>query len=133
MNGICHRYTREVAFPDTDASGWVHFTKILAYAEEAEHDYLRKCGIPVFDSAKGGWPRVSVNCDYRRPLRFQDRVEVRLTLSKIGGSSVGRKFDVAVMDGGIVASGEMVTVKVNGAGEPVAVNDAERKLLEGGE
>jgi acyl-CoA thioester hydrolase len=131
VNGICHRYHREVAFSDTDASGWLHFTKLLIYAEEAEHGYLRKCGVPVFDPEKGGWPRVKVSCDYRAPLRFQDRVEVRLTLAKIGETSVVWKFDVARMGGEIVASGEMITVRVNASGEAETISGEERKLLEG--
>jgi acyl-CoA thioester hydrolase len=131
VNGICHRYPREVAFSDTDASGWVHFTKLLGYAEEAEHGYLRECGIPVFDKASGGWPRVRIACDYRLPLRFQDRIEVRLMLGKIGGSSVEWKFEIANAGGDIVAEGEMVTVKVNAIGKAEPISAAEKKLLEG--
>ncbi|QTN30942.1 acyl-CoA thioesterase [Akkermansiaceae bacterium] len=132
MNGTCHRYERVVAFPDTDASGWVHFTKILAYAEEAEHSYLRQCGLPVFDPAKGGWPRVKVSCEYRKPLRFEDRIEVRLALSRMGGTSVTWNFEIAKMDGEIAARGEMTAVKVNAAGLPETIPGEERKLLEGG-
>ncbi len=131
VENICHRYECEVAFSDTDASGWVHFTKILIYAEKAEHDFLRKCDIPVFDPALGGWPRVKVSCEYRAPLRFQDRIEVMLALAKIGVTSVAWKFEIAKMDGTIAASGEMVTVKVNASGEPQPISEGERKLLEG--
>lgn len=133
MKGICHRYPREVAFSETDASGWVHFTKILSYAEEAEHDYLRDRGIKVFDGNQGGWPRVRVACDYRMPLRFQDRIEVRLTLGKIGVSSVEWKFEIAKADGEVAASGEMVAVNVNAAGKAEPISPFERQLLEGGE
>lgn len=131
MKRISHRYPREVAFSDTDASGWVHFTKLLGYAEEAEHDYLRLSGIPVFDHTKGGWPRVRIACDYRLPLRFQDRIEVRLMLARIGVSSVEWKFEIAKSEGEIVAEGEMVTVKVNATGKAEAISAAEKKLLEG--
>lgn len=133
MKGVCHRYPREVAFSETDASGWVHFAKILTYAEEAEHDYLRRCGIRVFDREQGGWPRVRVACDYRLPLRFQDRIEVRLTLGKIGNSSVEWKFEIANADGGVAASGEMVAVNVDSSGKPEPLSALERQLLEGGE
>lgn len=131
MKGICNRCAREVAFQDTDASGWVHFTKLLVYAEAAEHDYLRKCGMTVFDKAEGGWPRVRVACDYRQPLRFGDIIEVRLALGKIGDSSVEWIFEIAKACGEIAAAGEMVTVKVNADGKSTPISDEERKLLEG--
>ena len=36
-----HRQTLEVAFGDTDASGWMYFPNIFRYFEMAEHAYLR--------------------------------------------------------------------------------------------
>ncbi len=133
MENICHRYECEVAFSDTDASGWVHFTKILNYAEQAEHGYLRKLGIPVFRPDKGGWPRVKVRCDYKLPLTFQDKIEVRLALRKVGETSITWKFEIAKANGQIAAIGEMVTVKVNETGEAETISVTESKLLEGGE
>jgi YbgC/YbaW family acyl-CoA thioester hydrolase len=132
VNNACHRYVRKVAFQDTDASGWVHFTKLLAYAEEAEHDYLRKCGIAVITKAGGGWPRVNVACDFRSPLIFQDSIEVILAIAKIGESSAEWRFEIS-KDDKVAASGTMITVKVDGTGKPEAITTAERKLLEGGE
>ena len=131
MNDVCHRYERKVAFPDTDASGWVHFTKLLAYAEEAEHDFLCKCGIAVFTKEGAGWPRVSVACDFKSPLVFRDSIEVSIAISKIGESSLEWRFEISKR-GELAASGTMVTVKVNGAGKPEAITSIERNLLEGG-
>ena len=76
METPVHRHACEVAFGDTDASGWMHFPNVFRYVEAAEHDFLRKRGILVFDRSQGGWPRVKVSCDYKRPLHGGDRVEV---------------------------------------------------------
>jgi YbgC/YbaW family acyl-CoA thioester hydrolase len=126
----CHRYECEVAFADTDASGWVHFSKALIYVERAEHDFLRKLGVDVFDRAKGGWPRVKVSCEYKRPLVFQERIAVLLTLDHVGGSSLVWKFQIMKAHGELAAHGEMVTVKVNAAGEVAGISEADKNLLE---
>jgi acyl-CoA thioester hydrolase len=127
-----HRYDCEVAFADTDASGWVHFSKALTYVERAEHDFLMKRGVDVFARAKGGWPRVKVSCEYKRPLVFQDKIAVLLTLDHIGGSSLVWKFQILKEDGELAVRGEMVTVKVNMAGEVAGISEAEKNLLEVG-
>lgn len=132
MENICHRFECEVAFSDTDASGWVHFTRILIYAEKAEHDYLRKIGIGVFARDTGGWPRVRVSCDYKCPLLFQDSIEVRLALGKVGVCSVTWEFEIAKADGQIAAIGQMVAVNVNCAGKAEKFSEAVRMILEGG-
>jgi YbgC/YbaW family acyl-CoA thioester hydrolase len=110
----------------------VHFSKILTYPERAEHDFLRKQGLDVFDRSKGGWPRVKVSCEYKRPLVFEEKIEVLLSLDHIGGTSLVWKFEIVKADGELAARGEMVTVKVGGSGEVTGITEVERNLLEGG-
>ena len=129
MEKIRYRQLSEVAFSDTDASGWTHFSKILSYVENAEHGFFRSIGIPVFDPAQGGWPRAHVRCDYRRPLRFQDTFEVRLSLSKVGTTSIHWQFEIVKSDTTLAAEGEMVSVKVDSTGTPSAITEAERTKL----
>lgn len=133
MENIRHRYRCEVAFPDTDASGWVHFSKVLIYAERAEHDFLASAGIHIFGRGKGGWPRVKVTCSYRRPLEFQDKIEVLLALDHVGGTSLCWKFQILKNGGELAAEGEMVTVKVDHSGAVSPLSEVERNILEGGE
>jgi acyl-CoA thioester hydrolase len=127
---VCHRYACEVAFSDTDASGRAHFSRILVFVERAEHDFLRQAGIEVF--SEGGWPRVRVSCDYRKPLVFQDRIEVSLALKKVGHASLTWGFEITKGGAELVATGEMVTVKVDRKGAPAVVTEAERIILGGG-
>ncbi|MCU0779304.1 MAG: acyl-CoA thioesterase [Akkermansiaceae bacterium] len=99
MDAPLHRHTCEVAFGDTDASGWMHFPNIFRYFEEAEHAFLKSRGILGFDRARGGWPRVKVTCDYKRPLVTGDRIEVLLEIARLGASSVTWNFDVLTAAG----------------------------------
>jgi YbgC/YbaW family acyl-CoA thioester hydrolase len=130
MDAPLHRHTCEVAFGDTDASGWMHFPNIFRYFEEAEHAFLKSRGILVFDRAQGGWPRVKVSCDYKRPLLTGDRIEVRLEIARLGASSVTWNFDVLTATGETAAFGSVTTVRVNHEGRPQIISDGERKALE---
>lgn len=109
---------RCVSFADTDMSGRAHFTALLRYVEEAEHEWLRGKGVAV-GSANGDWPRVHVDCDYRAPLAFGDEVEVSLVVGGMGRTSV--RYDFALKKNGVVcAEGGMVIVRSAG----LAVADA---------
>ena len=130
MENPRHRQTLEVAFGDTDASGWVHFPNIFRYVETAEHTYLRSLGIVVFDRNGGGWPRASVSADFKRPLQLGDRIEVLLGISRVGGASVTWVFEVIGSDGELAASGSMTTVRVGPDGKPTILSEDERGKLE---
>ena len=130
MDAPLHRHACEVAFGDTDASGWMHFPNIFRYVEAAEHEFLKSLGILVFDRLSGGWPRAKVGCDYKRPLLAGDRIEVLLKISRVGASSVLWDFEVLTAAGEIAALGSITTVRVNHLGKPQLISDAERALLE---
>lgn len=131
MENPVHRQAGEVAFGDTDASGWMHFPNIFKYVEQAEHAFLRSLGVLVFDRAEGGWPRVKVSCDYKRPLLCGDLIETRLGISRIGASSIAWDFEVVKATGEIAAFGSITTVRVDHQGRPKEITAEERALLEG--
>jgi YbgC/YbaW family acyl-CoA thioester hydrolase len=132
MDAPLHRHACEVAFGDTDASGWMHFSNIFRYVEAAEHAFLKSRGILVFEHTQGGWPRAKVACDYLRPLRDGNRIEVQLTISRIGSSSVCWNFEILTAAGECAAHGNMTTVRVDHTGCPQKIPAAERAALERG-
>ena len=132
MENPLHRHACEVAFGDTDASGWMHFPNIFRYVEAAEHEFLRLRSILVFDRAQGGWPRVKVSCDFKRPLMCGDRIEVQLAISRLGASSITWSFEVLNAAGETAAFGALTTVRVDHQGRPRLISDDERQKLEGG-
>jgi acyl-CoA thioester hydrolase len=132
MENPVHRQTGEIAFGDTDASGWMHFPNVFKYVESAEHAFLRSRGVLVFDRAEGGWPRVKVACDYKRPFQCGDAFEVLLGISRIGASSVAWNFEVINTAGEIAAFGSMTNVRVDQEGKPKLISDEERQQLERG-
>ncbi len=58
-----------------------------------------------------GWPRVSVSCQYRAPLRFNDTAEVKLFVKKLGNRSVTYVF-LFRKGTELVAQGEVTAVCV---------------------
>lgn len=123
-----HTHRSQIAFGDTDCSGWIHFPMIFRHVEEAEHAYLEKQGITIIDRELGGWPRVHVSCDFKRPLRFGDKVEVHLDIEKIGAASVNWLFEV-LKDGEVYALGKLVSVRVDNQGKPLVIDEETREKL----
>jgi acyl-CoA thioester hydrolase len=73
--------TRRVEFSETDMAGIVHFANFFRYMEQAEHAFYRSLGASVIMNDQNpplGFPRVHAECDYRRPIRFEDMIEVHL-------------------------------------------------------
>src|SRR2546423_11617543 len=106
------RTKRIVEFGDTDMAGIVHFAQFFHYMEAAEHAFLRSLGFSVVMTWEGvpiGVPRVAASCDYLRPVRFEDEIDVRVSVKKLGRSSVTYSF-AFFKDADEVARGEITAV-----------------------
>jgi YbgC/YbaW family acyl-CoA thioester hydrolase len=93
-------------------AGIVHFANYLRYMEEAEHALLRSLAINVFEPIADGiisWPRVSVHCDYHRPARFGDVVNIAVTVENLAKKSVTYAFSISA-NGETLATGRTVAV-----------------------
>jgi len=108
-------HEHRIPFQDTDMAGVVHYTSVLGYVELAEHAFLAELGIEVI-SSEGGLPKVHVDCDYLYPLKFGDRADVYLTLSKCSHRSLHWQFEIKVGEE-YCAKGQMITAYVNVKGE----------------
>ena len=121
-----HEYitTRRVEFSETDAGGIVHFTNFFRYMEYAEHAFFRSLGHSIANPALGvGWPRVHCHCDYKKPLKFEDEVEIQLLVSAKTSKSFSYQFRFRV-DGTEMARGgfTVVCVRRTEAGEMKAAS-----------
>ena len=91
------KFTRRVQFADTDMAGIVHFATIFRYMEEAEHAFYRSLQIPIHPRGKEGsigWPRVHAECDYKRPIRFEEMLDIYLTVAEIKEKAVCYEFTI---------------------------------------
>jgi acyl-CoA thioester hydrolase len=95
---------------DTDAAGIWHHSTIVRWAEEAEAELHRQAG--VIEETFGATPRVHVEFDFHRPLRFDDLVELTLTVADLGTSSITYRI-LLTAEGEEIATGEMVAVLID--------------------
>lgn len=86
---------RQVEFSETDMAGIVHYANFFRYMETAEHAFYRSLGFSVvLDQFEPplGFPRVHAECDYLKPLRFEDVVEVHLLVREKKAKSLSYLF-----------------------------------------
>jgi len=89
------KMTHRVEFADTDMAGIIHFASYFRYMEVTEHAFFRSLGFSIFPRAMEqsvGWPRVHVSCDFKRPLRFEDELEVHLRVREKKEKSLAYEF-----------------------------------------
>lgn len=103
---------RRVEFGDTDMAGIVHFANFFRYMESAETEFLHSVGMSVswkVGESRLGFPRVSVGCDFKRPARFEDVLDIAVTVEEIGTRSVRYRFDFS-RNADEIAVGRITTV-----------------------
>jgi acyl-CoA thioester hydrolase len=76
-------------FAETDAMGIIHHAAYLLYLEEARVAYLRRLGHPYGEVRIDGinFAVLEVAVQYRRPLAFDDQVDVHLRVAAISGAT----------------------------------------------
>lgn len=87
--------TRRVEFSDTDMAGIMHYSNFFRFMETAEHGFYRSLGFLVTmpeTHPRLGWPRVHAECDYKKPLRFDDLVEIHLLVKEKRTKSISYLF-----------------------------------------
>ncbi len=106
------RTSRRVEFVDTDMAGIVHFSNFFRWMESAELDFLKARGLTFKWEQDGlalGLPRVSASCDYLKPVRFDDTLDIAVLLEKLGRTSLTYGFEFSV-HGELVARGRLSCV-----------------------
>ena len=116
-----------VAWVDTDAGGRIHFSNAFRWAEVAETSLMRRVGML---DGWGDFPRKHVEAEFHEVLRFDDEVEVRLRVERVGTTSI--TYAWTVERGGVVCvTGRHTVVSVDGDGRPTPIRDEIRTALSG--
>lgn len=103
---------RRVEFCDTDMAGIVHFSNFFRYMEYAEVEFLRARGLNVKMEAQGrqvGFPRVAAACDYLKPARFEDLLDIAVRVERLGTKSVTYAMEFTCR-GEVLARGKVTSV-----------------------
>lgn len=119
-----HREPVRVEFADTDASGRIHHTAALRWAERAEHQLLRAVGWPHL----ARFPRRHIAASFLAPVRFDDQVVVEIGATAIGTTSITYGWRVLRGDR-VCIEGSLTCVHVEADGQPSAVPEDLRDRL----
>lgn len=116
-----------VAWVDTDAGGRIHFTNAFRYAEAAETSLMRRLGML---DRWGDYPRRHVEAEFLRVLRFEDELEVRLRVERVGRTSITYAWTIE-RAGEVCVRGRHTVVNVDREGRPTPLPDDVRAALSG--
>src|SRR5450759_665802 len=89
-----------VRFTHTDPAGYVFFPRFFEMFQAAVEDWFSDClGLNYAEQIVQhgiGFPTAHTECDFVRPCRLGETLELRLVLEKVGRSSLTLRFDGSV-------------------------------------
>ncbi len=81
---------RRVEWPDTEAAGHYHHSAVIRWVESAEAVLYEQLGLRELF---GRIPRVRYEVEYAERLWFGDLVDVTLTVTELGRTSIRYSFE----------------------------------------
>jgi acyl-CoA thioester hydrolase len=124
----------EVRFRDCDPMGHVNNAVYLTYLEQTRFAHWRSLwgfGSPQLPEGMPGVILARIECDYKRPARYGEMLEVRLGVAEIGRSSFRYEYEIVDEQGRPVLVAKTVQVMYDYKNEkPVPIPEEIRKLLE---
>jgi 4-hydroxybenzoyl-CoA thioesterase len=107
---------QHVRFGHVDPAGIAFYPRIYDFVHEAFEElwdvHVGRRYYHLVSEDGIGFPLVHSEVDFRHPLRFGDRVGVRITCFKLGNSSLGLRYLYTVGDT-LCVDARMTTVCVN--------------------
>ncbi len=80
-----------VGFSDTDAQGIVYYGRYNPFFDLARVEYLRSVGLLRYESA-GEFVMRANDVEYFAPARFDDELEIRVRVARLGRTSITYEF-----------------------------------------
>lgn len=121
---------RRLRWADADAAGRLHFPRIFELIEEAESELVRSINWPMNRSLGYDFPRVHVECRFLRVLSLDDPFRLRLTVGKLGRTSIRYDYQVFNALAELAIEGTMTVVTLQN-GKPVQIPETLRAALNG--
>ena len=102
---------RRVRWADADPAFRINFPRYFEYFEEGEAELLRARGIP-YKNLNGvyGFPRVHAECTFKRTLALDAEFTLRVSIGKLGRSSIRYEYQIFDESNELAAEGSMTVV-----------------------
>ncbi len=124
-------YIRRAQYYETDQMGVVHHSNYIRWFEEARIDLLRQFGIDYRDMESRGIiiPVVDMQCSYLTSVRFDDVVEIHLSLTKYTGVRMYFSYEVRFAETGtLAATGLSTHCFIDPTGKPIGLKRVDAAL-----
>lgn len=122
-----------VRYSETDKMGVVYYANYLVWFEVGRCEWLRAAGCSYRQVEAEGTilPVVAAHCEYRRPFRYDDEVDIRARATMLSGARV--RFDYDIVPAGAAepsARGWTEHCGVDPEGRPRRLPPVLRRLFE---
>jgi acyl-CoA thioester hydrolase len=116
-----HRHVLRVRYAESDQMGYAHHAAYVIWMELARIEWLRAAGASYRELEASGilMPVIACAVRYRRPLRFDDQVELTTRITASGPSRLTFATAIALVGGELCAEGEVTIATVNREGRPM--------------
>ncbi len=121
-----------VRYAETDQMGVVYHANYFVWFEVGRVELLRTLGHSYRDLEAAGinLPVIRAECDYRRPARYDDELEVRTTGRLISALRVEFRYELVRLDDDtLLATARTEHVPLNRDGRPCRLDQALRGAL----
>lgn len=109
-----------VRYGETDQMGVVYHANYLLYFEAGRTELLRAAGVVYADLEKQGLFLLvtATSCRYRAAARYDENIEIRTEISRVGKASIGFRYEVRGEDGRLCAEGDTDLAAVDASLRP---------------
>ena len=117
-------YIHTVQYYETDRMGITHHSNYVRWMEEARVNLLAGLGWPLEKLEAMGLsiPVVALDCKYKQPTTFADRVEITVKPVKWGGVRMTLGYEMRKEDGTLVCTASSEHCFLDGKGRIVRMN-----------
>ena len=123
---------KKIRFHHCDPAGIVFYPQFFYLLHEAQEDFLAHIGFPehVMIASGYGVPIVDLKTDFLGMCRNGDDINIHLSLSKVGASSIGMAYTITGDDGKVRLRASCVVVySTVPQGRPMRLPDDLRHAL----
>ena len=129
---VSSRSQVRVRYAETDKMGVVYYANYFVWFEVARADLLRTLGWTYRDMEQAGvsLPVIEARCEYRRPARYDDELEVRTEGRVISPIRMEFTYEIRRLgDESVTASGRTVHAALDPEGRPCRLPERIREAF----
>jgi acyl-CoA thioester hydrolase len=121
-----------VRYAETDKMGVVYYANYFVWFEVARADLLRSLGWTYREMEHAGvsLPVIDAHCEYRRPARYDDEIEVRTKGRMLSPVRMEFTYEIVLRnDRSIAAEGRTIHAALDPSGKPCRLPERIRQVF----